>query len=115
MRAFASSYFIAAQYQAFGFFSPQLRINLPYAARRAANLRLSRHVWRKALRPEDRTMDEPKQERRNEARHRALKGARIVFKRHDALIDCTVSTMVTAGMAGPALAAFLAWFWSLPS
>src|SRR5580692_12869874 len=23
--------------------------------------------------------------------------------------------MVTAGMAGPALAAFLAWYWSLPS
>jgi hypothetical protein len=36
-------------------------------------------------------MDKPKQERRNEARRRALKGARIVFGRHNALIDCTVS------------------------
>ena len=47
--------------------------------------------------PEDRTMDKPKQERRNEARHRALKGARIVFKRHDALIDCTVSNLSDRG------------------
>jgi hypothetical protein len=38
------------------------------------------------------TMDKPKQERRNDARRRrrALKGARIVFKGHNALIDCTV-------------------------
>jgi hypothetical protein len=42
-------------------------------------------------------MDKPKQERRNEARHRALKGARIVFKRHDALIDCTVSNLSDRG------------------
>ena len=36
-------------------------------------------------------MDNPKQERRNEARHR------IVFKRHDALIDCTVSNLSDRG------------------
>ena len=36
-------------------------------------------------------MDKPKQERRNEARHR------IVFKRHDALIDCTVSNLSDRG------------------
>jgi hypothetical protein len=34
-------------------------------------------------------MNKPKQERRNEARHRGLKGARIVFKGHETLIDCT--------------------------
>jgi hypothetical protein len=32
-------------------------------------------------------MNKPKQERRNEARHRGLKGARIVFKSHKTLID----------------------------
>jgi hypothetical protein len=44
-------------------------------------------------------MDNPKQERRNEARrrHRALKRARIVFKRHDALIDCTVLNLWDRG------------------
>jgi len=42
-------------------------------------------------------MDKPKQERRNEARHRALKGARIVFKGHEALIDCTVSNLSDRG------------------
>jgi hypothetical protein len=44
-------------------------------------------VW-----PEDRTMDNPKQERRNEARRprRALKRARITFKGRRATIDCTV-------------------------
>ena len=42
-------------------------------------------------------MDNPKQERRNEARHRALKRARIVFKCHDALIDCTVSNLSDRG------------------
>ena len=47
--------------------------------------------------PQDRTMDKPKQERRNEARRRALKGACIVFKRHDALIDCTVSNLSDRG------------------
>ena len=79
-------------------------------------MRLSRHVWRKAARlrtmqagdaargkrawagwPQDRTMDKPKQERRNEARRRALKGARIVFGRHNALIDCTVSNLSDRG------------------
>ena len=34
-------------------------------------------------------MEKPTQERRNVARRRALKGARIVFKGHEALIDCT--------------------------
>jgi hypothetical protein len=47
--------------------------------------------------PQDRTMDKPKQERRNEARRRALKGARIVFGRHNALIDCTVSNLSDRG------------------
>ena len=42
-------------------------------------------------------MDNPKQECRNEARHRALKGARIVFKGHEALIDCTVSNLSDRG------------------
>jgi hypothetical protein len=42
-------------------------------------------------------MDKPKQERRNEARPRALKGARIVFKGHEALIDCTVSNLSGRG------------------
>ena len=82
-------------------------------------MRLSRHVWRKAAlrvlsltmqagdaahgkrawagRPQDRTMDKPKQERRNEARHRALKGARIVFKGHGVTIDCTVRNLSDRG------------------
>jgi PilZ domain len=42
-------------------------------------------------------MDNPRQERRNETRHRALKGARIVFKGHEALIDCTVSNLSDRG------------------
>ena len=42
-------------------------------------------------------MDKPKQERQNEARRRALKGARIVFKGHEALIDCTVSNLSDRG------------------
>ena len=51
-------------------------------------------------------MDNPKQERRNEARHRALKRARIVFKCHDALIDCTVSNLSDRGAASK---------WKVPS
>jgi hypothetical protein len=44
------------------------------------------------------TMDKPKQERRNDARRRrALKGARIVFKGHNALIDCTVLNLSDLG------------------
>ncbi len=42
-------------------------------------------------------MDKPKQERRNDARRRALKGARIVFKGHNALIDCTVLNLSDLG------------------
>ena len=39
----------------------------------------------------------PKQERRNVARRRILKGARIVFKGHEALIDCTVRNLSDRG------------------
>jgi hypothetical protein len=43
-------------------------------------------------------MDNPKQELRNETRRRrVLKGARIVFKGHEALIDCTVSNLSDRG------------------
>ena len=42
-------------------------------------------------------MDNPKQERRNEARRRTLKGARIVFKGHGAVIDCTVRNLSDRG------------------
>jgi hypothetical protein len=53
-----------------------------------------RWVW-----PEDRTMDKPKQERRNEARRRrrALKRARIIFKGRCATIDCTVLNLSDVG------------------
>jgi hypothetical protein len=51
-------------------------------------------VW-----PEDREqMDNPKQERRNEARRRrALKRARITFKGRCATIDCTVLNLSDLG------------------
>ena len=42
-------------------------------------------------------MDNPKHEPRNEARRRALKGARIVFKGHGATIDCTVRNLSDRG------------------
>jgi hypothetical protein len=81
-------------------------------------MRLSRHVWRKAaclnLRvrklamqhtearlgvADDRTMDNSKQERRNETRRprRALKRARITFKGRRATIDCTVLNLSDLG------------------
>jgi hypothetical protein len=46
---------------------------------------------------ENRTMEKPTQERRNLARHRALKRARIIFKGHRATIDCTVSNLSDLG------------------
>jgi hypothetical protein len=46
---------------------------------------------------EDRTMDNPEQEQRNEARHRALKGAKIVFIGHEAVIDCVVRNLSNRG------------------
>ena len=49
-------------------------------------------VW-----PEDRTMDNPKQERRNDARRRALKRARITFMGRRATIDCTVLNLSDRG------------------
>jgi hypothetical protein len=42
-------------------------------------------------------MDNPKQERRNEARRRALKKARIAFKGRSATIDCTVRNLSDRG------------------
>jgi hypothetical protein len=36
------------------------------------------------------SMEKPTRERRNVARHRALKRAQIVFKGHEAVIDCVV-------------------------
>jgi hypothetical protein len=49
--------------------------------------------------PEDRTMDNLKQERRNEVRRRrrALKRARITFKGRCATIDCTVLNLSDLG------------------
>ena len=47
--------------------------------------------------PENRTMEKPPQERRNEARHRVLKGAQIVFKGHEAVIDCVVLNLSDGG------------------
>jgi hypothetical protein len=38
--------------------------------------------------PENRTMEKPAQER--QVRHRVLKGAQIVFKGHEVVIDCVV-------------------------
>ena len=40
--------------------------------------------------PQNRTMEEPTQERRNVERHRVFKGAHISFKGHWAIIKCTV-------------------------
>jgi hypothetical protein len=39
----------------------------------------------------------PKQERRNVARYRALKGARIIFKGREAVIDCVVRNLSDRG------------------
>ena len=47
--------------------------------------------------PENRTMENPTQEHRNVARHRALKGARIVFKGHATTMDCVVRNLSDRG------------------
>jgi PilZ domain len=47
--------------------------------------------------PENRTLEKPAQERRNVARHRALKTAHIAFKGHGATIDCTVRNLSDGG------------------
>jgi hypothetical protein len=49
-------------------------------------------VWQKIE-----TMDNPEQERRIEARRRALKGTRITFKGRRATIDCTVLNLSDLG------------------
>jgi hypothetical protein len=50
---------------------------------------------------ENRTMEKPtqerQQERQNDARQRVLKGAQIVFKGHQALIDCVVLNLSDGG------------------
>jgi len=45
--------------------------------------------------PQNRTTEEPPQER--QVRHRVLKGAQIVFKGHEAVIDCTVRNLSDRG------------------
>ena len=40
---------------------------------------------------------QPTQGRKNEARHRVLKGAQIVFKGHEAVIDCVVLNLSDGG------------------
>jgi PilZ domain len=42
-------------------------------------------------------MDKPTQGRQNGARRRVLKGAQIVFKGHEAVIDCTVRNLSDRG------------------
>jgi PilZ domain len=42
-------------------------------------------------------MEKPPQERRNVARHRVLKRAQIVFKGHEAVIDCVVFNLSNRG------------------
>jgi len=42
-------------------------------------------------------MEQPTREHRNEARHRALKGARIAFKGNSAVIDCVVCNLSNRG------------------
>ena len=45
--------------------------------------------------PQNRTMENPAQER--QVRQRVLKGAQIVFKGHEAVIDCTVRNLSDGG------------------
>ena len=45
--------------------------------------------------PENRTMEKPPQE--CQVRHRVLKGAQIVFKGHEAVIDCVVRNLSDGG------------------
>ena len=42
-------------------------------------------------------MDKPPRERQNGARRRVLKRAQIVFKGHEAVIDCTVLNLSDGG------------------
>jgi hypothetical protein len=42
-------------------------------------------------------MEKPTQRRHIEARHRVLKGAQIVFKGHEAVIDCVVRNLSNRG------------------
>jgi PilZ domain len=42
-------------------------------------------------------MEKPAQKCRNVVRHRALKGAQIVFKGHEAVIDCVVRNLSDRG------------------
>ncbi|MGH6837063.1 MAG: diguanylate cyclase domain-containing protein [Methylocella sp.] len=46
---------------------------------------------------QNRTMEDPEQERQNEVRHRVLKRAQIVFKDHGAVIDCAVLNLSDGG------------------
>jgi PilZ domain len=46
---------------------------------------------------ENRMMEKPTQERRNAARRRALKTARIIFKGHQSTIDCTILNLSDRG------------------
>ncbi|MGH6822668.1 MAG: diguanylate cyclase domain-containing protein [Methylocella sp.] len=46
---------------------------------------------------QNRTMENPAQERQNEMRHRVLKRAQIVFKDHGAVIDCAVLNLSDGG------------------
>jgi hypothetical protein len=51
-------------------------------------------------------MEKPKQERQNKVRHRVLKGAQIVFKGREAVIDCVVRNLRTEAPASK---------WKVPS
>jgi hypothetical protein len=45
----------------------------------------------------EKSMEKPTRERRNVARRRALKRAQIVFKGHEAVIDCVVVNLSDRG------------------
>jgi hypothetical protein len=47
--------------------------------------------------PENRTIEKPPQECQNEVRRRVLKGAQIVFKGHEAVINCVVLNLSDRG------------------
>jgi hypothetical protein len=46
---------------------------------------------------ENRTMEKPTRERQNHVRQRVLKRAQIVFKGHEAVIDCVVLNLSGGG------------------
>ena len=46
---------------------------------------------------ENRTMEQPTRERQNQVRQRVLKRAQIVFKGHEAVIDCVVLNLSGGG------------------